>query len=140
MVTGNRLVRFIHPAHKDCVRLIGKCRDRKIMRRHALKLRYWPEMHPTDATGQVLDLDWSWIMSCKGLSIGELRINEALAGYNNWRVIFYEGPKPTGKEMHRLWVLQIMKKKSNDFSDADIKTFKLRRLMVIQRYYDGKAA
>jgi hypothetical protein len=96
-------------------------------------------MHPRDVSGQLLDLDWSWIRACKGLDIGELRINEKLAGFDNWRVIFYEGPKPTGTEMHRLWILQIMKKKGDDFTDADIKTFKLRRLMVIQRYYDGRA-
>jgi hypothetical protein len=141
MVTGNRLVRLLHPAHKDCQRLLKRDnRNRKIIRRHAMKLRYWPEMHPTDESGLLLDLDWSWVQACKGLRIGELRINESLAGFDNWRVIFFEGPKPEGDEMHRLWILQFMKKKGNDFTDADIKTFKLRRLMVIERYYGGKAA
>jgi hypothetical protein len=63
-----------------------------------------------------------------------------LAGFDNWRVIFFEGLKPTGNEMHRLWILQIMKKKNNDFTAADISTFKLRRRLVIERYYDGRIA
>lgn len=108
------------------------------MRRNALKLRFWPDMHPKDLSGQLLDLDWSWVQACKGLHIGELRINENLTGFDNWRVIFFEGPKPKEtKELHRIWILQIMKKKSNDFTDADIRTFKLRRLLVIQRYYNS---
>ena len=65
MVTGNRLVRLIHPAHKDCVRLIGKNRDRKVMRRHALKLRYWPQMHPTDASGELRSDDQKLCMTTR---------------------------------------------------------------------------
>ncbi len=136
MPTGNRLVRLIHPVHKDCFRLLSSNRDRKIMRRHALKLRFWPEMYPKADSGEVLDLDWSWIRACQGLNIGELRINENIGGFDNWRIIFFEGPQPQGDEQwHRLWVLQVMKKKRNEFTDADIKTFKLRRRMVIERYY-----
>lgn len=88
-----------------------------------------------------MDLDWSWIRACQGLSIGELRINELLAGFDNWRVIFFEGPKPKpgSEDPHKLWVLQVMKKKRNDFTDAEIKTFKLRRLLVMQRYYGATA-
>jgi hypothetical protein len=59
------------------------------MRRHPLKLRYWPEPRPQDESGQVLDLDWEWIKACKGLRIGELRIHETIAGFDNWRVIFF---------------------------------------------------
>lgn len=105
------------------------------MRRHALKLRFWPEKHPEAASGMLLDLDWSWIQACKGLNIGELRVNERIGGFDNWRVIFFEGPPPARDELHKLWILQVMKKKSNDFTEGDIKTFKLRRLMVMQRYY-----
>jgi hypothetical protein len=139
MVEGNRLVRLIHPAHKDCDRLLKSNRDHKIMRRHALKLRYWPEAHPKGPDGQLLDLDWSWVRACQGLRIGELRIHESLGGFDNWRVIFFEGPKPKPKEVHRLWILQVMKKKRNEFTAADLSTFRLRRQLVIERYYDGES-
>jgi hypothetical protein len=136
-MTGNRLVRLIHPLHKDCERLLGTNRDRKIVRRHALKLRYWPEFNPTTEAGQLLDLDWSWIKACPGMNIGELRINERLSGFDNWRVIFFDGLKPKDGGIRKLWILQLMKKKSNDFSDAEIRTFRLRRMLVVQRYYEG---
>ena len=132
---GHRLVRLLHSVHRDCMRLIPKNRDRKKMRRHALKLRFWPEMHPETNLAMLLDLDWSWIQSCKSLNIGELRINEYIAGFDNWRVIFFEGPKAKKEELQKIWILQVMKKKSNDFSDGEIKTFKLRRLLVLNRYY-----
>ncbi len=139
MVSGTRIVRFLHPARSECFRLIKPSRDRKIMRRHALKLRYWPDMHPKADSGEVLDLDWSWVRACQGLNIGELRIHEKIDGFDNWRVIFFEGPKPkVADEMPRLWVIQLLKKKRNEFTDANIETFKLRRLMVVQRYYEAK--
>lgn len=138
MVTGVRLVRLIHPVHKDCGRLLRSNRDRKIMRRHALKLRYWPEKHPETEEGTLLDLDWSWVRACAGLNIGELRINEQLGGFDNWRIIFFEGEKPpTADAMAKLWILQVMKKKRDEFTAADIATFRLRRLMVVQRYFDS---
>ena len=137
MITGNRLVRLIHPVHKDLVRLLASNRDCKVMRRHMLKLRYWPEFHPETESGEILDLDWSWIKACHGLNIGELRINETVSGFNNWRVIFFEGPKPPAQDqMQKIWILQVMKKKRNDFTDNEINTSKLRRQMVIERYYD----
>jgi hypothetical protein len=136
MITGSRLVRLIHPVHRECYRLLSKNRDRKLMRRQALKLRFWPEKHPDTGSGELLDVDWSWIRACSGLNIGELRISDKIGGFDNWRIIFFEGPKPDDGSMPKIWVLQLMKKKRDEFTDADIKTFKLRRLMVVERYYE----
>lgn len=58
------------------------------LRRQTLKLRFWPDNHPEDERGQVVDLNWDWIRSMPSLRTGELRIDDTISGNNNLRVIF----------------------------------------------------
>ncbi len=63
----------------------NRLRDVQRLRAHALKLAYWPH----DA-----DLDWCWITSLENKRVGELRIDETIAGHNNIRVIFFKANRP----------------------------------------------
>lgn len=132
-LTGDFFVKALRPAFQDARRVCPKTRDRAILRRHALKLRFWPENHPAD-NGQVLDLDWSWIKAMKNLNVGELRIQDTIGGNDNLRIIFYVGDPEIKDPMRRIWVLAVIQKKRQDFSQANIKTFKLRRQLVIERF------
>ena len=133
-LTGAFFVRVIRPAFHDAHHVLGAMSDRAVLRRHSLKLRFWPEKHPVDGSGLLLDLDWSWIEACKPKRIGELRIHETIGGCNNLRVIFFD---PEIREpLPILWILAVMQKKSDNFSRANISTFKLRRQLVLDRFYD----
>src|SRR5579862_5454736 len=90
-LSGKCRVRAIRPAFDDVHRLLRRTKDKIEVRREALKLRFWPQRHPLDGSGQLLDLNWSWIRSLPGLKIGELRIGDAIGGLENLRIIFYEG-------------------------------------------------
>jgi len=132
-LSGDFHVRVLRDAFKDAHRLMPKMRDRARLRRQALKLRFWPENHPEDEGGQVLDIDWSWIQALKsqGHKIGELRINETIGGHDNLRLIFYlrtgESSIPT------IWVLGVMQKKRDDFSKYNVAVFKGRKTLVDER-------
>ena len=133
-LTGNYLVRAIRPAFHDAHKWLPRSRDRAALRRHSLKLRFWPEQHPVDATGQLLDLDWSWIRALQGERIGELRINDTIGNCDNLRVIFFD-PQVKGKPLPVIWVLSVFQKKRDDFSSAQIKNFKARKVIVLDRFY-----
>jgi hypothetical protein len=104
------------------------------IRRHALKLRYWPEHHPADEAGKILDLDWEWIRALTGLRIGELRVADAIGGNDNLRVIFYVGNTEIREPLPMIWILRVLQKKRDDFSKHDVSIFKARRLLVIERF------
>lgn len=57
-LAGSQHVRILREALKAGHRLFPRTRDRMEVRRHLLKLRYWPERWPRDESGMVLDLDW----------------------------------------------------------------------------------
>lgn len=132
-LTGNFHVRALRPAFHDARRRLPRMRDRAELRRHSLKLRFWPEKEPVDESGQLLDLDWSWIQALRRHRIGELRIHETIGGNDNLRVIFFD-PR-IHKPLPTLWVIAVMQKKSNDFSSANVETFKLRKQLVLERFY-----
>lgn len=133
-LTGNYFVRAIRPAFHDAHSLFKSARERAVLRRHSLKLRFWPERHPVDDNGTLMDLNWSWIQACKPNRIGELRIDDRIGDCDNLRVIFFDPdirePLPT------LWVLAVMQKKSQSFSSKNLATFKLRRRLVLERFYN----
>jgi hypothetical protein len=108
------------------------------VRRHALKLRFWPEPHPTDEGGHVLDLDWCWIRALAGLRIGELRVHDTIGGHDNIRIIFFD-PQWPAEPLPNLWVLAVFQKKRDDFTKANLDTFKARRMIVIERGRSGLA-
>jgi hypothetical protein len=104
------------------------------VRRHSLKLRYWPAHHPADNAGKILDLDWEWIRSLSGLRIGELRVADTIGGNDNLRVIFYVGSAEIRKPLPMIWVIRVIQKKRDDFSRNDLSIFRARRLLVVERF------
>lgn len=135
-LTGSYWVRVVLPAVYDAQRLLPRTRDRMILRRHALKLRYWPTPRPTDERGQVLDLDWCWVRALPGAKVGELRIDDALGDHDNLRLIFWASDEKRKEDpMPCIWVLAAMQKRRNDFSTANIRTFRARRELVRVRFY-----
>lgn len=132
-LTGSYLVRALRPAFHDAHRLFPRMRDRAVLRRQTLKLRFWPERHVHESNDLVMDLDWSWIRALRNKNVGELRIHDTIGNHDNIRVIFFN------PEIHEplpiLWVLAVMQKKRDDFTTANISTFDLRRQLVIERFY-----
>ena len=135
-LTGSYLVRAIRPAFHDAHKWLPRAKDRAELRRHALKLRFWPEKHPEDQNGVVLDVDWSWIKAMKGLNVGELRISNKIGDCDNLRVIFFH-PKIHTEPLPMIWVLAVFQKKRDDFTKAQITTFKARRTIVLERFYNA---
>ncbi|MEK6237505.1 MAG: hypothetical protein N2C14_22590, partial [Planctomycetales bacterium] len=133
-LTGDHFVKALRPVFQDAHHWFPKTRDRAEIRRHALKLRFWPDSKPTDDNGQVLDLNWQWIKSLPGKKVGELRIQDKIGGHDNIRIIFYLGDAKIVDPMRRIWFLAVLKKKRQDFSKANIKIFKARRLLVVERF------
>jgi hypothetical protein len=134
-LSGSFRVRAIRPAFDDVNGLFKRTRDKLEVRRHALKSRFWPERHPPDETGTLLDLDWSRVRALPGLRIGELRLNDTIGGRDNLRVIFFQGDPAVRNPLPLMWVLRVMQKKRDDFSGHELSIFKARRTLVIQRFY-----
>lgn len=132
-LTGIHLVRAGRWAFQEAQKLFPRARDRAELRRHALKLRFWPNCRAEDTEGQLLDLDWCWIRSLAGKRIGELRIHDKIGDCDNLRVIFYSPPIKT--ELPMLWVVSVLQKKRNDFSAAQIFNFDFRRKLILERFY-----
>jgi hypothetical protein len=136
-LTGRFHVRTLRANFADARRLLPRSGDRAELRRHVLKLRFWPKANAREAAGQVVDLDWSWIQACKGLDIGELRIHDVIGGNDNLRVIFFVGPERESESLSCIWVLAVMQKKRDDFTANNLATFRARRLLVLERFYQG---
>ncbi len=132
-LTGTHWVRAGRWALQDAHKWLPKKKDFAALRRHALKLRFWPNHHPENDDGQLLDLNWSWIRALPGKRIGELRIDDTIGGCDNLRVIFFVPREETEPPM--LWVLAAFQKKRDDFSKAQIQTFKGRRELILERFY-----
>jgi hypothetical protein len=135
-LTGNFLVRALRPAFHDARHWLPGTKDRAELRRHSLKLRFWPERRPTGDNGELLDLDWSWIKALKGERIGELRIHDTLGGHDNLRVIFYDPAIRLPGSLPTIWVLAVLQKKRDDFTHQQIANFKLRKALVLERFYN----
>jgi len=133
-LTGNFHVRVLREAFRDAHQWIRRMQDRAILRRHTLKLRYWPGNCSTENQGEVLDLDWSWIQSLKkqGHDIGELRIHDNIGGNDNLRVIFYVRKTPDGG-IPTIWILGVFQKKRDDLTKAQFKVFRARKTIVDER-------
>lgn len=141
-LTGNYWVRVFRPAWREASKWLPRTKDRIDLRSHALKLRFWPEAEPEDETGQVLDVNWSWIRALKGggHKIGELRIDDAIGGHDNLRVIFYlADAHPNGKNpMKIIWILAVLQKKRQDFTQAQMDVYKGRKTLVDERFYTNR--
>ncbi|MHB1557148.1 MAG: hypothetical protein ACYC61_06695 [Isosphaeraceae bacterium] len=133
-LAGNYRIRALRSAFEDVRGLCPRIRDQMEIRRHALKLRYWPERHPADEAGKILDLDWEWVRALRGLHVGELRIGDVIGGNNNLRVIFYLGNAGIRDPLPMIWILRVFQKRRDDFSRNDLAIFRARRLLVIERF------
>ena len=80
-LTGAYLVRAGRWAFQEARKWLPRARDRAELRRHALKLRFWPTGDVGDESGTLMDLDWSWVKSLPGTRIGELRIHDTIGGW-----------------------------------------------------------
>ena len=134
-LTGFYRVRVFRPAWGDARRLLPRTRDCIELRAHALKLRYWPEKNPEAESGDLLDLNWSWIRALGGLKIGELRIDDKIGGNDNLRVIFFCGDPKVKEPLPFIWILGVIQKKRMEFTAHQIQIWRDRRTLVIERFY-----
>jgi hypothetical protein len=136
-LTGNYRVRAISPALSEVYRLCNRMSENIAIRRHALKLRYWPQRNPELPDGMLLDLNWSWVKSLPGLNVGELRIDDVIAGKDNLRAIFFVGDPKVCKPLPVIWILRVMQKSRQDFTKNDLRVFRARRTLVLERFYNS---
>ncbi len=125
-------------AMKEAHDLFHKYGDYQELRRHALKLAFWPQGRP-DA-GQAGDLDWEEIKAMPAPRACELRIDDVIGGFNNLRVIFYVFHPVVvrpGEKLPRLWTIGVMQKKTQRFSANDLRTFKARVTVLRRREYSN---
>jgi len=115
--------------------LFPRVSDRMEIRRHALKLRFWPDSAPSTGTGQVLDLDWEWVKGLSCNDVGELRIHGTIAGNDNLRIIFHVGGDKLTNPLPNIWILRVFQKKRDDFSSRDLDGFKERRRLIRKGFY-----
>jgi hypothetical protein len=135
-LTGRYRVRVGRWALQESRKWLPRIRDRAELRRHALKLRFWPEIHPQDESGKLLDLDWCWVRGHAGKKIGELRIHDTIGGCDNLRIIFFvPAIEEKPGELPSVWILSVFQKKRDDFSVPQIKNFEARRTMILERFY-----
>lgn len=129
-LTGRYHVRVTDTVLNEGRKQFPRIRDFMRIRRHALKLRFWPDA-PPGGSGAVLDLDWEWVKGLSSNDVGELRIHETISGCNNLRIIFHVGGKVRPEdELPALWILRVFQKKRDDFSTNDLAVFKQRRRNV----------
>lgn len=133
---GSRRVRIFRPAFDQTRKLLKSSRAMIELRRHALKLRHWPQQ--PDESGQIVDLDWCWIKSLPGLNVGELRINDVIAGNDNLRVIFFVGDAALCEPLPMIWILSVIQKKRQDFTANQIRIFRGQREIVLERFYRNR--
>jgi hypothetical protein len=122
---------------REAMKLFPKYGDYQELRRHALKLAYWPS-GTSGQSGQICDLDWDEICGMNAPKAYELRIDERIGGHDNLRVIFYTFERKLilpGDVLPRLWTVSVMQKKTRRFTPNDLKIFRAKVVVVRNRYY-----
>lgn len=135
---GRYWVKATKSALAEAIKLCPRVGDRMEIRRHALKLRFWPDS-PPGGRGEVMELDWEWVKGISSNDVGELRIRDVIAGCDNLRIIFYVGGKRPGDASSIIWILRVFQKKRDDFSAGEIAGFRLNRKNVRIFYYGERA-
>ena len=131
---GRYYVKPSPTAFKEAHDLFPRMRDYQELRRHALKLAFWPSGE-TDESGQVMDLDWDRIAAAGRPPVYELRISDVINGHDNLRVIFYVGDRTSPKDpLPRIWILSVLQKKSQRFTQRHTAAFRARRTIIAKRY------
>src|SRR5688572_20717762 len=74
-------------AMSEAQKLFHRYGDYQELRKHALKLAFWPSGNAPN--GQACDLNWEEIIGMSSPKACELRIDDEIAGFDNLRVIFY---------------------------------------------------
>ncbi len=111
-------------------------REYQVLRRHGLKLAFWPG--GVDDALHGADLDWDWVRTLESKRVGELRIDEPIAGQENIRVIFFKANKLLdGDPMLRIWLLTVFPKKRQGFTTFEIDAWRAMRDLIVHRFYDG---
>ncbi len=141
-MTGAHYVRVIRPAMQEAQKLFSKMRDRAELRRQTLKLRFWNEPSPTDESGDVVDMNWTWIKSYREKHLAELRIDDEIGGHRNLRVFFWKPSRQAVVEWNSnfgpvsmIWILGVTEKKEKDLSKGLLTSLLLRRQTVIERFF-----
>lgn len=133
-LTGSYRVRVCGAALREARHWWPKTKDRMIVRRHAIKLRFWPEKQPNDDNGELLDLDFAWIRSLRKQQIGELRVQDKIGGQENIRIIFYVSESaPLQGMLPVIWILAAFPKKKNEFTTHQLDVFGFRRSLINAR-------
>ena len=135
-LSGNYLVRAGRWAFQEARKWLPRAKDRGELRRHALKLRFWPSGDLEGESGQVFDLDWSWVKALPGQRVGELRVHDRIGDCDNLRIIFFDPKQPT-EPLPMIWILSVFQKKRDDFTRAQILNFQARRKLVLERFYEN---
>ena len=89
---------------------------------------------------KVIDLDWDWIRALPDLNVGELRVDDRIGGFDNIRVIFFKADIVDKDHPPTIWVLHVMQKKRQEFTQNDIRVFKARRMLVMEYSYRSATA
>jgi hypothetical protein len=124
-------------AMKEAHDLFRNYGDYQEARKHALKLAFWPQEN-AEHSGRVIDLDWDEIIAMKQPRANELRIDDEIGGHDNLRVIFYAFERTIvlpGDVLPRLFTIGVMQKKTQRFSNNDLRTFQARVAIIRRRYY-----
>jgi lambda repressor-like predicted transcriptional regulator len=122
---------------KEAHDLFPKYGDYQLIRKQALKLAFWPQSE-AEHSGKVIDLDWDAIIAMPRPRAFELRIDDVIAGYDNLRIIFYAFEKRIvlpKDALPRLFTIGVMQKKTQRFSNNDLRIFSARVAIVRSRYY-----
>jgi hypothetical protein len=137
-LVGAYMIRPIRPAFQEATRLFPRPGNYFELKHQALKLRHWPGTPASVPSGQVLDLDWDWIKAMPSQRVGELRVDDEIAGHDNLRLIFYVGEKGVATPLPIIWILAVLQKKRQDFTKFNIQTFEGRRILVDERFYKNR--
>jgi hypothetical protein len=122
---------------KEAADLFRSYGDYQEARKHALKLAFWPNER-AENSGKVIDLDWDEIVAMSSPRAFELRIDDVIGGHNNLRIIFYAFEKKIilpGDVMPRLFTIGVLQKKTQRFSNNDLRAFRGRVTIIRRRYY-----
>jgi hypothetical protein len=63
-------------------------------------------------------------------------VHDTIGGCDNLRIIFFD-PQIQTEPLPILWVLSVFQKKRDDFTRAQLANFRLRRKLVLARFYEN---
>lgn len=139
-LTGCNFVRFTRHGLQAIRKHWDRTGDKFEVRRQGLKLRWWDERH-LHPPGLLFDHTYEAIRSLAGLGIYELRLDDAIGGRANIRIVFLDPPKDwepllaEKRPMRLVWILEALPKKRNDWTANEIDRFRTARLLIKKRCY-----